>query len=90
MPVTVLVASDAPIAAETPDDPTATEAATAATVASIEAVLVADSARVPVESRLDCTEASVRPPMVFVALAPPPLRAAPALPAEIDTAAEMQ
>ena len=55
MPVTVLVASDAPMAAETPDDPTATEAATAATVASIEAVLVADSARVPVESVLVCT-----------------------------------
>ena len=55
MPVTVLVASDAPMAAATPADPTATEAATAATVASIVAVLVADSARVPVESVLVCT-----------------------------------
>ena len=90
MPVTVLVASDAPMAAATPADPTANEAATAATVASIEAVLVAESDSVPVVSVLVCTEASVRPPMVLVALAPPPLRATPALPAEIDTAAEMQ
>ena len=55
MPVTVLVASDAPMAAETPDDPTATEAATAATVASIVAVLVAESDSVPVVSVLVCT-----------------------------------
>jgi hypothetical protein len=43
------------MAAATPADPTATEAATAATVASIEAVLVAESDSVPMESRLDYT-----------------------------------
>ena len=48
VPEIVLVASDTPIAAATPLVPTATEADTAATVASIVAVLVAVSARAPV------------------------------------------
>ena len=48
MPEIVLVASDTPIAAATPLVPTATEADTAATVASIVAVLVAVSDKAPV------------------------------------------
>ncbi len=89
-PPTVFSASDAPIATATPACPTPTEAEAAATVASMKAVLVAVNAtsRAAV-TVLSWTKAFVPPKIVFVAFAPAPLTAMPAVappPIAIDAA----